>query len=70
MFVGINNKSAHHLKDKVPPPEVSYGSRKPGPAPDESEEQTPLCEAELLHHLPEPSDQWGRALDALQPSID
>ena len=61
----FNEAFYFHLKDKVSPPEVSYGSRKPSSAPDESEEQTPLCEAELLHHLPEPSDQGGGALDAL-----
>lgn len=49
--------STTHLYNEIPPTEVSDGARQACAAPDEPQEQRPLCVGERLHHFPEPLDE-------------
>ena len=52
--------SMSYLHNEIPTTEVSNGARKPSAAPDEPQEEWPLCVRKGLHHLPEPLDEgWG-----------
>ena len=57
-------KFSLYLQHKVPASEVGDGARQARASPHKAQEQGPLGSGELVHHFPEPLNQWRCRLDA------